>query len=249
MVGPRPRGRQVPWTGQGRVEKTHVFCDRRGPMALPSTLHHFDVALSHVDRGLDLKLAVKAARHPSETIERLWLRLLAFCWQWEETIAFGPGICEPDGAGAAGARAGRVDPDAAGPRRPARGLPGREGPGPGRRRPGGGALRGRAAARVLPRRGPRRASGAAGQGRAGRGAGHAPSPLAQRDERRQKVGLTIVADHLYLDLGRGVGRRPAGPGHRLARSGAEPGRRFLVTAGSIPIRSGGIWTFSVHDAA
>jgi hypothetical protein len=24
--------------------------------------------------------------------------------------------------------------------------------------------------------------------------------LARRDERRQKVGLTIVADHLYLDL-------------------------------------------------
>lgn len=26
--------------------------------------------------------------------------------------------------------------------------------------------------------------------------------LAKRDERRQKVGLTIVADHLYLDLGK-----------------------------------------------
>jgi uncharacterized protein YaeQ len=65
-------------------------------MALPSTLHHFDVRLSHVDRGVDRDLSVKAARHPSETLERLWLRLIAYCWQWEESIAFGPGICEPD---------------------------------------------------------------------------------------------------------------------------------------------------------
>ena len=56
-------------------------------MALPSTLHHFDVALANVDRGVQLDLAVKAARHPSETAERLWLRLLAYCWQWEERIA------------------------------------------------------------------------------------------------------------------------------------------------------------------
>jgi uncharacterized protein YaeQ len=39
---------------------------------------------------------VSAARHPSETLERLWLRLLAWLWQWEEGIAFGPGLCEPD---------------------------------------------------------------------------------------------------------------------------------------------------------
>jgi uncharacterized protein YaeQ len=65
-------------------------------MALPSTLHHFDVALAHVDRGIEQTLSLKAARHPSETLDRLWLRVLALLWQWEEGIAFGPGLCEPD---------------------------------------------------------------------------------------------------------------------------------------------------------
>lgn len=65
-------------------------------MALPSTLHHFDLTLAHVDRGLERTLALKVARHPSETAERLWLRVLALLWQWEEGIAFGPGLCEPE---------------------------------------------------------------------------------------------------------------------------------------------------------
>ena len=65
-------------------------------MALPSILHRFDVQLSHVDRGIEQTLSVSAARHPSETPERLWLRVIAWPWQWEEGIAFGPGLCEPD---------------------------------------------------------------------------------------------------------------------------------------------------------
>lgn len=65
-------------------------------MALTATLYDFDVALSHVDNGLHLSLQVRAARHPSETLERLWLRLLAFCWFHQERIAFGPGISDPD---------------------------------------------------------------------------------------------------------------------------------------------------------
>ena len=65
-------------------------------MALPATLHHFEIALNHVDRGIEQALVFKAARHPSETLERLWLRALAYCWQWEERIAFGPGLSDPD---------------------------------------------------------------------------------------------------------------------------------------------------------
>ncbi len=65
-------------------------------MALAPTLHHFQLALSHVDRGVDQQLAVKVARHPSETLQRLWLRLLAYCWQWEERLEFGPGLSDPD---------------------------------------------------------------------------------------------------------------------------------------------------------
>ena len=49
-----------------------------------------------MDRGIERTLAISAARHPSETRERLWLRVIAWLWQWEEGIAFGPGLCEPD---------------------------------------------------------------------------------------------------------------------------------------------------------
>ena len=68
----------------------------KGPVALPSVLHKFEIQLSHVDRGIEQPLSISAARHPSETLERLWLRVLAWLWQWEEGIAFGPGLCEPD---------------------------------------------------------------------------------------------------------------------------------------------------------
>ncbi len=65
-------------------------------MALASTLYDFDVTLANVDGGVERRLAVKAARHPSESLQRLWLRLLAYCWKWEEGIAFGPGLSSPE---------------------------------------------------------------------------------------------------------------------------------------------------------
>lgn len=65
-------------------------------MALPSVLHRFEVQLSHVDRGFEQSLSISAARHPSETPERLWLRVIAWLWQWEEGIEFGPGLSDPD---------------------------------------------------------------------------------------------------------------------------------------------------------
>ncbi|NMO14793.1 hypothetical protein HPC49_17295 [Pyxidicoccus fallax] len=66
-------------------------------MTLAPTLYDFQVALSHVDRSIDQpQLMVKLARHPSETMQRAWLRVLAFCWLWEERLAFGKGLAEPD---------------------------------------------------------------------------------------------------------------------------------------------------------
>ncbi|WP_241758740.1 YaeQ family protein [Pyxidicoccus parkwayensis] len=66
-------------------------------MALAPTLYDFQVALSHVDRSIDQPtLVIKLARHPSETMLRAWLRVLAFCWLWEERLAFGKGLAEPD---------------------------------------------------------------------------------------------------------------------------------------------------------
>ena len=65
-------------------------------MSLAPTLHTFQLELSHVDRGLHQEMTLKVARHPSESLERLWLRLLAYCWQWEERLEFGPGLSDPD---------------------------------------------------------------------------------------------------------------------------------------------------------
>lgn len=65
-------------------------------MALAPTLHDFDVTLSHVDAAVEGRFSVKAARHPSESLERLWLRVLAYCWKWQEGIAFGPGLSDPE---------------------------------------------------------------------------------------------------------------------------------------------------------
>jgi uncharacterized protein YaeQ len=77
------------------VARAAVLGDE-GRVALPSILHRFEVQLSHVDKGVEQQLSISAARHPSETLERLWLRVLAWLWQWEEGISFGPGLCEPD---------------------------------------------------------------------------------------------------------------------------------------------------------
>jgi uncharacterized protein YaeQ len=65
-------------------------------MALSSTMYTFDVALSDVDRGVYESLVVKAARHPSETEEYLAVRVLAYCLEYAEGIAFSKGLGEPD---------------------------------------------------------------------------------------------------------------------------------------------------------
>ncbi len=65
-------------------------------MALASTLYEFSVELHQIDRRVEEAFSVRLARHPSETLERLWLRLLGFCWQWREGIHFGPGISDPE---------------------------------------------------------------------------------------------------------------------------------------------------------
>lgn len=67
-------------------------------MALPSTRFEFRIALSHVDRGIDVQKAAIVARHPSETAEHLMLRVLSWCLLYEERLEFGPGLCDPDAA-------------------------------------------------------------------------------------------------------------------------------------------------------
>ncbi len=65
-------------------------------MALTATIHTFLIGLSDVDRGVYESLELKAARHPSETAEHLVVRVLAYCLEYAEGIAFSRGISEPD---------------------------------------------------------------------------------------------------------------------------------------------------------
>ena len=65
-------------------------------MALTATMYTVDVALSDVDRGVYETLSIKAACHPSETEEYFATRILAYCLEYKEGIAFSKGISEPD---------------------------------------------------------------------------------------------------------------------------------------------------------
>jgi len=65
-------------------------------VALSATVYHFAVQLSDVDRGVYASLEFKAARHPSESAEYLVTRVLAYCLEYAEGIAFSRGLSEPD---------------------------------------------------------------------------------------------------------------------------------------------------------
>ena len=65
-------------------------------MALSATIYHFSIQLSDVDRGVYEALALKVARHPSESEAHLLTRVLAYCLEFAEGIGFSRGISEPD---------------------------------------------------------------------------------------------------------------------------------------------------------
>ncbi len=65
-------------------------------MALSSTIYNFDIELSDVDRNVYETLSLRVARHPSETEEYLVTRLLAYCLEYVEGIAFSKGLSQAD---------------------------------------------------------------------------------------------------------------------------------------------------------
>ncbi len=60
-------------------------------MALTATMHHVEVALSDVDRGVYEALDLRVAQHPSESMRYMITRTLAYCLSYEEGIAFSKG--------------------------------------------------------------------------------------------------------------------------------------------------------------
>ena len=65
-------------------------------MALGATIYTFAVQLSDVDRGVYESLTFKAAQHPSETGEFFVTRVLAYCLEYRDGIAFSRGLGDPD---------------------------------------------------------------------------------------------------------------------------------------------------------
>ena len=65
-------------------------------LALTATIHNFDIQLADVDRHVYETLALRVARHPSETAEYLLTRVLAYCLEFTEGISFSKGLAEPD---------------------------------------------------------------------------------------------------------------------------------------------------------
>lgn len=60
-------------------------------MALGATIHHVEIALSDVDRGVYETLDLRVAQHPSETMRYLITRTLAYALSYEDGIAFSKG--------------------------------------------------------------------------------------------------------------------------------------------------------------
>jgi uncharacterized protein YaeQ len=59
-------------------------------------MYVFEVRLADADRGVYETLTIRVARHPSETAEYLVTRLLAYCLEYTEGIAFSKGLSDPD---------------------------------------------------------------------------------------------------------------------------------------------------------
>ena len=65
-------------------------------MALTATLYNFEIDLADSDRGVYQALALRVARHPSESEEYLVARVLAYCLEYAEGIAFSSGLSDPE---------------------------------------------------------------------------------------------------------------------------------------------------------
>ena len=67
-------------------------------MATKPSIHKFTIALSDLDRDIYDALNLTVARHPSETIERMMVRVLAFCYNASENLIFCKGLSDSDEA-------------------------------------------------------------------------------------------------------------------------------------------------------
>jgi uncharacterized protein YaeQ len=79
---------EAPWRARRRGS--------RWLLALTATIYTFDIDLADADRGVYDALALRVARHPSESEEHLVARVLAYALEFTEGIAFSRGLSDAD---------------------------------------------------------------------------------------------------------------------------------------------------------
>ena len=65
-------------------------------MALTATIYNFDIDLADMDRQVYESLALRLARHPSESEEYLVARLIAYLLEFAKGIEFSRGVSSPE---------------------------------------------------------------------------------------------------------------------------------------------------------
>lgn len=61
-------------------------------MAQTATIYALTIELTDMDRNIYASLDLRLAQQPSETLEHVWARVLAYCLEYAEGIAFSAGI-------------------------------------------------------------------------------------------------------------------------------------------------------------
>jgi len=64
-------------------------------MALGATIYTFNIELADSDRAVYETLNLRVAQHPSETADYLLTRVIAYCLEYAEGIAFSKGLSDP----------------------------------------------------------------------------------------------------------------------------------------------------------
>jgi len=65
-------------------------------VAQTSTIYNFEIDLADSNRGVYEHLGLRVPRHPSESEDYLVTRVLAYCLEFTDGIAFSRGISDPD---------------------------------------------------------------------------------------------------------------------------------------------------------
>ena len=65
-------------------------------MAIKPTIYKLSIALSDIDKNYYDQLSLTVAQHPSETIERMFVRILSYCTNVSSGLNFTAGLSTPD---------------------------------------------------------------------------------------------------------------------------------------------------------